>query len=55
MSVNAHNGINRISFQGQLSRRHALRPGRYRLTITATGGAGSRSRARVLAFTVLAR
>jgi hypothetical protein len=55
MSFNAHGGVNRIRFQGRLSRRHTLRPGRYKLTITATDEAGSRSRARVLAFTVLAR
>jgi hypothetical protein len=55
MSFHAHAGINRIRFQGRLSRRNALRPGRYKLAITATDGAGSRSRPRVLAFTVLAR
>jgi len=49
-----HGGINRVRFQGRLSRRHTLRPGRYELTITATDQAGSRSRARALAFTVLA-
>ena len=54
MSFNAHGGVNRIRFQGRLSRRHTLRPGRYKLTVTATDEAGSRSRARVLAFTVLA-
>jgi hypothetical protein len=55
MSFNAHAGTNRIRFQGRLSRPHALRPGRYKLTITATDTAGSRSRPRVLAFTVRAR
>jgi hypothetical protein len=55
LSFKAHGGINRVRFQGRLSRRHALTPGRYRLTITATDEAGSRSRARVLAFTILAR
>ena len=54
MRFDAHGGVNRIRFQGRLSRRHTLRPGRYELTITATDDAGSRSRARVLAFTVLA-
>jgi len=54
LSFKAHGGINRIRFQGQLSRHHTLRPERYELTITTTDDADSRSRARVLAFTVLA-
>ncbi len=40
----ARAGSNSVRFQGRLSRRRRLRPGRYRLTATATDAAGNRSR-----------
>jgi hypothetical protein len=36
----AHAGSNRVSFQGRLSQKRKLRPGRYRLVITASNGSG---------------
>jgi hypothetical protein len=44
----------RMKFQGRLSRRKTLKPGRYRLTIQSTDAAKNKSRARTLTFTVLA-
>jgi streptogramin lyase len=44
----------RLKFQGRLSRRKKLKPGRYRLTIQSTDAARNKSRARTLTFTVLA-
>jgi virginiamycin B lyase len=43
----------RLKFQGRLSRRKTLKPGRYQLTIQSTDAAKNRSRARTLTFTVL--
>jgi hypothetical protein len=54
-SVNAHAGLNRVPFQGRLSKHRTLRPGRYELRITATDAAGKRSTPRTASFTVLAR
>ncbi len=48
-------GANRVRFQGRLSRRRALRPGSFRLTVTATDAAGNRSRARRTRLVVLRR
>ena len=48
-------GANRLRFQGRLTRRRALRPGKYRLTLTATDPAGQRSPARAVTFRLLPR
>ncbi len=45
-------GPRRVAFSGRIGRR-ALRPGRYRLTISARDGAGNAGRRRVLRFTVV--
>jgi hypothetical protein len=45
-------GRGRIGFSGRIGRR-ALRPGRYRATLTATDLAGNRSPARRLSFRVV--
>jgi virginiamycin B lyase len=43
----------RLKFQGRLSRRKTLKPGRYQVTITATDAARNQSRPKTLTFTVL--
>ena len=45
-------GANRVAFSGRIGRR-ALRPGRYRLIVTATDAAGNRSSAKPLPLRVL--
>ena len=54
-SLSARSGARRIRFQGRLTRRSALKPGRYRLTLVAQDAAGNRSRATRANFTLLAR
>ncbi len=39
----ARAGVNLVRFQGRLSRMRSLRPGSYRLTVTATDAAANRS------------
>jgi uncharacterized repeat protein (TIGR01451 family) len=51
--VRARSGRNRIRFSGRLSRRKALRPGRYGLRISARDKYGNRSRAKSLRFRLL--
>jgi len=46
-------GVNRVAFQGRLSRARRLRPGRYTLIITATNSVGARSAGAFLGFTIL--
>jgi extracellular elastinolytic metalloproteinase len=48
-------GANRLRFQGRLTRRRALRPGKYRLTMVATDAAGQRSAPKAVAFRLLPR
>ena len=48
-------GPNRMRFQGRLTRRRALRPGSYRLTLVATDTAGQRSTPKTLTFRLLGR
>jgi uncharacterized delta-60 repeat protein len=47
-------GRNRVGFSGRVGR-HALRPGRYRATLTATDTAGSRSKAQAITFRLVRR
>ena len=42
--LNGRAGANTVAFQGRLTRRTSLKPGRYRLTVTATGEAGKASK-----------
>lgn len=48
-------GINRLRFQGRLTRRRGLRPGKHRLIVIAKDSAGQRSTKRVARFTLLRR
>jgi PKD repeat protein len=47
-----HPGINKVRFQGRLSRNKKLKPGRYTLVITATNALGQHATAK-LAFTIV--
>jgi hypothetical protein len=49
---NAHPGIDRIAFQGSLSRSKRLRPGRYTLTVAAANPSG-RAVGQRLTFTIV--
>jgi hypothetical protein len=43
LSFTGHSGMNRVVFQGRISRANKLKPGRYTLVITATNTAGQTS------------
>lgn len=53
--VRGRKGLNLVRFQGRLSRRRSLAPGRYRLTATVPGTSGRPSAAPSVRFTLLAR
>jgi uncharacterized repeat protein (TIGR01451 family) len=55
LTVAAHVGVNKLRFQGRLTKRKALRPGRYRLTIVAKDAFGNASKPVKLSFTLLPR
>jgi hypothetical protein len=44
ISLNGEAGANKVAFHGRLTRRTTLKPGRYRLTVRATGEAGKASK-----------
>ncbi len=48
-------GANVVRFEGRLSRRRALRPGRYRVTVLARDAAGHQAHPRAAAFVLLRR
>lgn len=52
LTFQAHSGENKVAFQGRISRRKKLRPGRYTLVISAVGPAGSAAPQR-LTFTIV--
>jgi hypothetical protein len=53
LTFNAAAGSHQLDFEGRLDRRHKLKPGRYRLTLTATDAAGNKSKPKTANFTVL--
>jgi streptogramin lyase len=53
LTVTAHAGKNKVSFQGRISRSKKLKPGRYVATISATSPAGQRASARPLRFAIV--
>jgi YVTN family beta-propeller protein len=55
LSFNGHGAANRLRFRGRVSRRKKLKPGRYRLIMTARNSARVRSAARHLSFTIVKR
>jgi hypothetical protein len=48
-----HAGRNSLPFAGRLSRSRTLKPGNYRLTITAVDKTGHRSAPQTLSFTIV--
>lgn len=48
-------GLTRVRFQGRLSRRVTLRPGKYRLTATARDQAGNQALPKITTFSLLAK
>jgi hypothetical protein len=48
-----HSGTNKVAFQGRISSKKTLKPGRYTLVITATNAAGVRSAPKSLSFTIV--
>jgi hypothetical protein len=53
LTFQGHQGAGRLRFQGRLSRTRRLKPGRYRLVITATNSDGLHSAAKRLSFTIV--
>jgi hypothetical protein len=54
LSFQGHAGTNKIRFQGRLSSRRSLKPGRYTLSITARDSTGLQSAPQSLSFTIVA-
>ncbi len=54
LTLHGHSAVNKISFQGRLSRTKKLRPGRYKVTTVASDAAGARSKPLSLTFTIVA-
>jgi hypothetical protein len=48
-----HTGTNKVAFEGRVSPKKKLEPGRYQLVITATDSAGTRSAPKSLGFTIV--
>jgi hypothetical protein len=55
ISVTGRGGSNKLRFQGRISRKLRLKPGRYRATLLATDAAGNRSRAIRATFRIVRR
>ncbi len=53
LSFGGHAGLNKLRFQGRVSRHRRLKPGVYRLTITARNAAGQTSKPRHLRFSIV--
>ena len=53
LSVSGHTGKNRIHFKGRISASKKLRPGRYRLVLTATNAAGQSPTSPSISFTIV--
>jgi hypothetical protein len=55
LSFAGHSGLNKVFFQGRLSRTKRLPPGRYKVTATAANAAGRSSAPSALSFTIVKR
>ena len=53
ITFTGHRGVNRVVFEGRISRSKKLKPGRYKLAIVATSSAGQRSAPASLGFTIV--
>ncbi len=52
LTFTGHSGTNKVAFQGRISSKKTLKPGRYTLVITATNAAGVLSAPKSLSFTI---
>ena len=53
ISLTGHTGVNKVTFQGRISRSKKLKPGRYTVTVTATNAAAQHSASKALSFTIV--
>ena len=53
LRVSAPAGGDTLSFQGPITRKRRLAPGRYQVAIAAANAAGQRSATKTLSFTIL--
>jgi hypothetical protein len=53
LTFTGHSGANEVAFQGRISPKERLKPGRYTLVITATNSPGARSAPKSLSFTIV--
>jgi hypothetical protein len=53
LRLSAHPGVQKIHFDGRVSRTRKLKPGRYALTIVATNSTGHPSNPKTLKFTIV--
>jgi hypothetical protein len=53
LTFTSHSGTNTVAFQGRISPKKTLKPGRYTLVITAANSAGARSAPKSLSFTIV--
>ena len=53
LAVAGHAGLDKVGFQGRLSRTTKLTPGNYTATVTARDSHGPKALARSLSFTIL--
>jgi FG-GAP repeat len=53
ITFTGHSGTNKVAFQGRISAKKRLKPGRYTLAITAANSAGMRSAPKSLSFTIV--
>ncbi len=53
LTLAGHDGTNKVAFQGRISSKKTLRPGRYTLVITAADSNGTRSAPKSLSFTIV--
>ncbi len=53
LTFTGHEGTNKVAFQGRVSPKKKLEPGRYSLVITATDSAGASSAPKSLSFTIV--
>ena len=55
LAFSDHAGLNRVHFEGRLSRKRRLKPGPYTLVVTAANTLGRKSATRTISFTIVRR
>ncbi len=55
LTKSLRSGLHHVAFQGRISARRRLVPGRYRLRFDAVDAAGNRAGSRVATFTIVSR